>query len=136
MGTRSAGLLVRQGRPPENGDLAGLAWPGAELVLLALEPEADALGAVVAVVRAFPAEGDNRRVLLLGEDGDGALALHAEHPKSNAGVRVAAGPGQGRVIRRGRKVIFLEGELFDEAGKLLARATSTAIPTPRPGGAA
>jgi len=38
------------------------------------------------------------------------------------------------VIRRGRKVIFLEGELFDEAGKLLARATSTAIPTPRPTG--
>ncbi len=51
---------------------------------------------------------------------------------------VMAGPviGKGRVIRRGRNVIFLEGELFDEAGKLLARATSTAIPTPRPGGAA
>ena len=51
---------------------------------------------------------------------------------------VMAGPAiaKGRVIRRGRKVIFLEGELFDEAGKLLARATSTAIPTPRPGGAA
>ncbi|HCH93534.1 hotdog fold thioesterase [Erythrobacter citreus] len=51
---------------------------------------------------------------------------------------VMAGPviGKGRVIRRGRKVIFLEGELFDEAGKLLARATSTAIPTPRPGGSA
>ena len=49
---------------------------------------------------------------------------------------VMAGPlvGKGRVIRRGRKVIFLEGELFDEAGKLLARATSTAIPTPRPTG--
>ena len=51
---------------------------------------------------------------------------------------VLAGPliGKGRVIRRGRKVIFLEGELFDETGKLLARATSTAIPTPRPGGSA
>ena len=49
---------------------------------------------------------------------------------------VMAGPliGKGRVVRRGRKVIFLEGELFDEAGKLLARATSTAIPTPRPTG--
>lgn len=47
---------------------------------------------------------------------------------------VLAGPliGKGRVVRRGRKVIFLEGELFDEAGKLLARATSVAIPTPRP----
>jgi len=47
---------------------------------------------------------------------------------------VVAGPliGKGRVVRRGRKVIFLEGELFDTAGKLLARSTSTAIPTPRP----
>ncbi|MBX7500456.1 PaaI family thioesterase [Qipengyuania sp. YG27] len=47
---------------------------------------------------------------------------------------VLAGPlvGKGRVVRRGRKVIFLEGELFDEAGNLLARSTSTALPTPRP----
>lgn len=41
--------------------------------------------------------------------------------------------GKGRVIRRGRRAIFLGGELFDPAGTLLARATSTAIPTPRPG---
>jgi uncharacterized protein (TIGR00369 family) len=41
--------------------------------------------------------------------------------------------GTGRVLRRGKRVIFLEGELRDEAGKVLARATSTAIPTPRPG---
>jgi acyl-coenzyme A thioesterase PaaI-like protein len=40
---------------------------------------------------------------------------------------------KGRVIRRGKRAIFLEGELFDEAGvALLARATSTAIPTPVP----
>ena len=50
---------------------------------------------------------------------------------------VPAGPvtGIGRVIRRGKRVIFLEGELRDAAGTVLARATSTAIPTPRPGGA-
>ncbi|MBX7532343.1 PaaI family thioesterase [Qipengyuania sp. 1XM1-15A] len=49
---------------------------------------------------------------------------------------VMAGPviGKGRVVRRGRRVIFLEGELFDEQGNLLARSTSTAIPTPRPAG--
>lgn len=48
---------------------------------------------------------------------------------------VPAGPlvCTGRVLRRGRRVIFLEGELFDPAGNLLARATSTAIPTPVPG---
>nr|WP_095013349.1 PaaI family thioesterase [Tsuneonella mangrovi] len=47
---------------------------------------------------------------------------------------VPAGPlfGKGRVVRRGKRVIFLEGELFDPTGNLLARSTSTAIPTPRP----
>ena len=40
--------------------------------------------------------------------------------------------GIGRVVKGGRRVIFLEGELRDEEGRLLARATSTAIPTPRP----
>ena len=50
---------------------------------------------------------------------------------------VMAGPlvGKGRVIKRGKRVIFLEGELFDGEGTLLARSTSTAIPTPRPGSA-
>lgn len=48
---------------------------------------------------------------------------------------VPPGPllGKGRVVRRGKRVIFLEGELFDEAGQILARSTSTAIATPRPG---
>ncbi len=40
--------------------------------------------------------------------------------------------GKGRVVRAGRRVIFLEGELYGEDGTLHARATSTAIPTPRP----
>ncbi|HEX8640183.1 MAG TPA: PaaI family thioesterase [Allosphingosinicella sp.] len=38
--------------------------------------------------------------------------------------------GRGRVVRRGRSVVFLEGELFDGDGRLLARATSSAIPVP------
>lgn len=42
--------------------------------------------------------------------------------------------GKGRVIRRGRRVTFLEGELWDtDWTTLYARATSTAIPTPLPG---
>ena len=41
---------------------------------------------------------------------------------------------KGRVVKLGRRVAFLEGELYDEAsGKLLARATSTALPTEVPG---
>ncbi len=42
---------------------------------------------------------------------------------------------KGRVIRAGRRVAFLEGELYDKAGNLLARATSTAMPTPVPAAA-
>jgi uncharacterized protein (TIGR00369 family) len=40
--------------------------------------------------------------------------------------------GKGRVVKAGRRVVFLEGELLSEDGKLMARATSTALPTPRP----
>ncbi|MEL6737791.1 MAG: PaaI family thioesterase [Pseudomonadota bacterium] len=46
------------------------------------------------------------------------------------GARIIA---KGRVVKAGRKVVFLEGELWTEdEEKLYARATSTAIPTPRP----
>jgi acyl-coenzyme A thioesterase PaaI-like protein len=36
----------------------------------------------------------------------------------------------GRVVRWGRQVAFTEGELFDSEGRVLAKATGTAIPTP------
>jgi uncharacterized protein (TIGR00369 family) len=35
--------------------------------------------------------------------------------------------GRGRVVNRGRSVVFLEAELFDAEGKLLVRGTSSAI---------
>lgn len=38
--------------------------------------------------------------------------------------------GVGRVAKWGRQVAFTEGELFDAAGRTLAKATGTAIPTP------
>jgi uncharacterized protein (TIGR00369 family) len=38
--------------------------------------------------------------------------------------------GVGRVIRWGRTLAFTEGELYDPAGRLLAKATGTAVPTP------
>jgi uncharacterized protein (TIGR00369 family) len=38
--------------------------------------------------------------------------------------------GVGRVIKWGRSVAFTEGELFDPEGRLLAKASGTAIPTP------
>lgn len=38
--------------------------------------------------------------------------------------------GIGRVVRWGNRVAFTEGEIFDADGRLLAKATGTAIPTP------
>lgn len=38
--------------------------------------------------------------------------------------------GIGRVIKWGRQVAFTEGDLYDPEGRLLAKATGTAIPTP------
>jgi uncharacterized protein (TIGR00369 family) len=44
-------------------------------------------------------------------------------------------PGQalkavGKVVRLGRTIAFTEGELYDAAGRLVAKATGTAMPTP------
>ncbi len=36
----------------------------------------------------------------------------------------------GKVLKWGRSIAFTEGELFDETGALLAKATATAKPTP------
>jgi uncharacterized protein (TIGR00369 family) len=36
----------------------------------------------------------------------------------------------GRVVRFGRKAAFLEADLFDAEGRLVARASSTVVPTP------
>jgi uncharacterized protein (TIGR00369 family) len=38
--------------------------------------------------------------------------------------------GVGRVVRWGSRVAFTEGELYDPEGRLLAKGTGTAIPTP------
>jgi uncharacterized protein (TIGR00369 family) len=36
----------------------------------------------------------------------------------------------GRVVKWGRTIAFTEGEIYDEQGRLLAKATGTAMPTP------
>ena len=38
--------------------------------------------------------------------------------------------GVGRVVKWGRSIAFTEGELYDPEGRLLAKATGTALPTP------
>jgi uncharacterized protein (TIGR00369 family) len=38
--------------------------------------------------------------------------------------------GIGRVAKWGRTLAFTEGELYDPEGRILAKATGTAVPTP------
>jgi uncharacterized protein (TIGR00369 family) len=38
--------------------------------------------------------------------------------------------GVGKVIKWGRTIAFTEGELYDPQGRVLAKATGTAVPTP------
>lgn len=38
--------------------------------------------------------------------------------------------GVGRVVRWGRTIAFTEGELYDAEGRLIAKASGTALPTP------
>ncbi len=45
-------------------------------------------------------------------------------------ARPGALHGMGRVLRFGRTVAFTEGELYDADGRLLAKASGTALPTP------
>jgi uncharacterized protein (TIGR00369 family) len=38
--------------------------------------------------------------------------------------------GVGRVVKWGKTIAFTEGEIFDAEGRLLAKASGTALPTP------
>ena len=60
-----------------------------------------------------------------------AVALTAEM-KTSFYRPASFGPikGIGRVSRWGRTIAFTEGELYGADGKLLAKATGTAVPTP------
>ena len=48
-----------------------------------------------------------------------------------APARPGAFIGEGRIVQMGKTIVFLEGNLFDEEGQLVARATASArlVPT-------
>ncbi len=48
-------------------------------------------------------------------------------------VHIGPLKGKGWVVKMGKRIVYLAGELYDTDGQLLATATSTAIPTPVPG---
>ncbi len=51
---------------------------------------------------------------------------------ARAGVPLYA---EGRCIKLGKRIAFMEADLTDEAGTLLARLTTSAVPVPMPPGA-
>jgi acyl-CoA thioesterase len=67
-------------------------------------------------------------------DTDGESSVASLEIKVSFLERVGPGPGSvvGRVLRRGKRVAFLEGELFNADGRLAARATSTGVLVPIP----
>jgi uncharacterized protein (TIGR00369 family) len=60
--------------------------------------------------------------------GDGEWAPTADlHVQFLRPVKPGALRGHGRVVKRGRDVAFLEGELRDAEGEIVASATATAV---------
>ena len=65
-------------------------------------------------------------------DSDQALNVASLEIKVSFLERVGPGPGivHGRVVRRGKRVAFMEGDLYNPDGKLAAQATSTGMLVP------
>jgi len=58
----------------------------------------------------------------VGEVVDFMVPRHPGSPPAHPGPLI----GHGRVVKRGREICFLAGELTDESGQLIATATATA----------
>lgn len=74
-------------------------------------------------------------LLAVTDHGDGEIRLPLNLDMNLTFMRMvplSTITAKGRVVKHGNRVAFLEGELFDEDGTMLARATSTALPTPMP----
>ncbi len=65
-------------------------------------------------------------------DTDHVLSVASLEIKVSFLERVGPGEGivHGRVVRRGKRVAFMEGDLFNPDGKLAAQATSTGMLVP------
>ena len=65
---------------------------------------------------------------LLGTLADGEWAPTVDlHAQFHSPARVGTILGRARVTRRGGSIAFVEGELYDEAGVVLASATTTSM---------
>lgn len=129
-----AGPLDKMRAPPSSKLLGAefvKADPGAGTVEIAFHPDATMLNPLGMVQGGFVAamlDDTMGPALIAMTDGKmipSSIDLNISFIRPVKPGRVIA---RGRVIRLGKSVAFLEAELFDTEGKLLARATSSAIP--------
>jgi uncharacterized protein (TIGR00369 family) len=127
---------VMEGRaaPPPSAVLLG--WE-----LVAVDPEAGTIEVVFAATERFlnpigVIQGgllaamldDTLGPALVATLGPGQFAPTADlHVQFLRPARPGRLTGRGRVVRRGKDVAFMAGELFDDSGQVVATATATAL---------
>lgn len=62
---------------------------------------------------------------LAGGGGISTASLHVEILRPVRGPKLVV---SGEIVRRGRRIVFAEAEMCDEAGEVLARGRQTAVP--------
>ena len=104
-------------------------WPDEGRIEIAFHPDATMLNPRGTVQGGFVAAmlddtmGPALVTLTGGREVPATIDMHVTFVRPVMPGRVVA---RGRVIERSRSIAFLEAELFDTAGTLLARATSSA----------
>lgn len=104
-------------------------WPDEGRIEIAFHPDATMLNPRGTVQGGFVAAmlddtmGPALVTMTGGREVPATIDLHVAYLRPVRPGRVVA---RGRVVHRTRSIAFLEAELFDDAGSLLARATSSA----------
>jgi uncharacterized protein (TIGR00369 family) len=127
------GYFTKDGTAPPCAQLLGWElidqWPDEGRIEIAFHPTAQMLNPRGIVQGGFVAAmlddamGPALVCMTGGQEAPASLDINVSFVKPVFPGRVIA---KGRVIKKGRNIAFLEAELFDESGSLLARATSTA----------
>lgn len=128
---------VRSGRALKEsmGGFHVIAWDPAKRVLQAgftVRPEFCHSGGTVAQGGFITAWLDAAMAHAVIHDTEQTQTVFSLEIKVTFYEKVAPGEGrvEGRVIKRGRRVVFLEGLLYNEAGQLAAQASSTGVLAP------
>lgn len=128
-----AGYFTKDRIAPPCAELLGWElidqWPDEGRIELAFHPTAQMLNPRGTVQGGFVAAmlddtmGPALVCMTDGKQVPASIDINVSFVKPVFPGRVLA---KGRVVKKGRNIAFLEAELFDESGSLLARATSTA----------